>query len=173
MPPSSPRATARRRRRASAPRGPTGPVGGRLLRPTSLRDATEDLGDVLEESVRHLLLSEAPPGWSAGPVRAVPFAEITPGTLGWEVAIGRSGSDRPNAPVGDVFLFILPRTGPDVDRPADPPLVGRRWDEFSSSTYHPGPPRLLLLTRAAAGGPADALGAWGATLLREVAGELE
>ena len=172
--PSRPHRRRSRTRRVAPRRTKTGPPAF-SVRSRALRDATEDVGDLFDESVRHLLLSDTPVGWSAGPVRALGVGEVEPGTLGWSVAIqggtGEGSSDRIPS-VGEVFLFVLPRSNADRRRPTDPPLVGHRWPEFGSVDHDAGPPRLLLLTHPAVATERGALGRWARLLFRRVLDEL-
>lgn len=176
MPGTAPRPKSRARadrRRTVRPRPRRAPPAA--SRPGALEEAAEELGELFDESIRHLLLSDAPAGWRAGPVRSLGIGSIEPGTLGWSVTlerpIGTPGSAGVRE-VGTVYLFVLPRSPAGRRRPDAPPLVGHRWTEFGSVDLALGPPRILLASRPAGPTARGPLRIWARALFHHLVDEL-
>lgn len=128
-----------------------------------VQDQADDLSDVFEESLRHLVLSGNPAGWTVGPVRDLPLSALVAGTLGWAASIVALDTARPepdSQPVGEVLLLMLPRATSARRRPKELPVNGAEWSEFAVVEYHDGPPRFLLLARAARPIVAEPLRTW-------------
>jgi len=107
-------------------------------------DATEDLEELLDESVRHALGADTGHGWSAATAVPLRFEELEPGTLGW-----RMGLTPPGGAAGDATIVLL--LLPSILTPGTPrgiPLRGVKRSDFVHIGYLAGPPRLLLLAQA-------------------------
>ena len=145
-------------------------------RPTALRDATEDLGDIFDEALRHVLVSANDAGLEAGPVLPLNFERVSAGTLGWSSTVWHGPAPHPDvdrAVVGALLLLVLPATAGVGGRPpGELPLTGANWAQFTSVDLFPGPPRLLLLSRASSDGYRDALGRLARALLAQLDEEL-
>ncbi|HYK93652.1 MAG TPA: hypothetical protein VEY07_06385 [Thermoplasmata archaeon] len=175
--PASRKSTRSKRPSGSRPRPvtPSAPPIG-TLRPVALRDAAEDLGDMFEEGLQHLLATGDPSDWTVGPVRALPLAEMEPGSLGWAAAVVSLDSADPDPnprPVGELLLVVLPRVTAKTGRPAHPPLRDTKWRDFTSYELHEGTPRLLILARTAEPSAAPALESWMRRLLSHLVADFD
>jgi hypothetical protein len=145
-------------------------------RPTALRDAAEDLGDLFDEALRHVLVSANDDGLEAGPVLPLSFERVSAGTLGWSSTIWHGPPPSPGvdrAVVGALLLLVLPSGAGEAGRPpSEPPLAGANWAQFTSVDVFPGPPRRLLLSRASSDGFRDALRRLAGALLAQLNEEL-
>lgn len=172
-----------RRRTSAKPRAPKvvpPPAEGSEhvppARPTALRDATEDLGDIFDEALRHVLVSANDDGLEAGPVLPLNFERVSAGTLGWSSTVWHGPPPSPDgdrAVVGALLLLVLPTSGGEGGRPPrELPLTGASWAQFTSVDVFPGPPRLLLLSRASTDVFRDALRRLARALLAQLDEEL-
>lgn len=145
-------------------------------RPTALRDATEDLGDIFDEALRHVLVSANEDGLEAGPVLPLNFERVSAGTLGWSSTVRHGpspASPDDRAVVGALLLLVLPTGAGEGGRPpGELPLTGANWSQFTSVDVFPGPPRLLLLSRASSDDHRDALQRLARALLTQLDEEL-
>ena len=145
--------TSRAKPRSPRPRsGATPPAPDRPaapLRSSALRDATEDIGDVFDEALQHLIAVDRDARWTVSPALPISSERLESGTLGWYATVRKRGRGGGVIDVGRAYLVVLPKPatkGPD--RPSVPPLTGARWDGFASVDLFQGPPRLVLLGEA-------------------------
>ncbi|MCI4335806.1 MAG: hypothetical protein L3K17_01220 [Thermoplasmata archaeon] len=116
--------------------------GSASSRRNALTDATEDIGDLFEETLLEVLAPQDGLGWKAGPVVAIPMSRLAAGHLGWTATLSAPGATT----AGTIQLLVVP--GSSSRPPKDLPLSDATWSEFDSVDHFPGPPRLLLLARA-------------------------
>lgn len=135
-----PARTARRKSPPSKPRSRSGTAGP--ARATALTDATEDIGDMFEETLLETLARNDSDGWKAGPVVSLGMQRLTAGHLGWTATLSAPGASA----VGTLHLLVVP--GGSQRPPKELPLTGAQWEDFDAVEHFAGPPRLLLLAQA-------------------------
>ncbi|HKS59863.1 MAG TPA: hypothetical protein VJS68_03695 [Thermoplasmata archaeon] len=117
-----------------------------VLPPPSPSELFEEVGATFEEVTNHVGHRPEFTGLSWGPVLPLPIDAVASATLGWSrIVTHRSGGTA--AILGTIYLLLLPRQPSGRSpMPAEPPLRGRCWEDFSVvELLESDPsPRLLL-----------------------------
>jgi hypothetical protein len=180
--PTRPRAL-RSVRRPPRPRAPLRPKISRTSAPredaasrsppASSADLFEDLDGAFEEAGDHAAQRPEFGGFLLGPVLPLPIDSVTTGTVGW----ARHLTQRPPADAGGIgsfYLLVVPASSAPGSRlPAEPPLRGLCWQDFSVVETLGQRPTLLLLGRTVDQRQEKAVDHFARALLEALREELE